>query len=108
VWVPKLRGRESSIRSAAQLVPDERLQHFWDGGGRLMNAYQDQLGLSEDAWDVFLLYDAEARWNGTGPPRPRYWMHQMGSKDRPRVDGPYLDASEFARQARALLAHRVP
>ncbi len=73
-----------------------------------MNAYQDQLGLSEDAWDVFLLYDAEARWNGTGPPRPRYWMHQMGSKDRPRVDGPYLDASEFARQARALLAHRVP
>jgi hypothetical protein len=101
--VPKVRGRERHIASAAMLLPDDRLRHFWDGGGRLMNAYQEVLGLPEDAWDVFLLYDADARWEGPRPPAPRFWMHQLGSSDRPRVKGPYLDPDRFALEARRLL-----
>ena len=104
--MPKVRGRDSHIDAAAALVPDSRLHHFWDGGARLMNAYQDVLGLPEDAWDVFLLYDADARWDGPTPPRPHFWMHQLGSREKPRVQGPYLDAATFAREARTLLAGR--
>jgi len=104
IWVPKLRGQASSIDTASARVPDPRILHFWDGGAQLMNAYQDVLGLPEDAWDVFLLYGPEARWDQPQPPRPRLWMHQLGAKDKPRVSGPFLDPEEFARQTRVLLS----
>jgi hypothetical protein len=103
VWVPKLRGKSTDIAGAATIVPDARLQHFWDGGSVLMNAYQQVLGLSEDAWDVYLVYGPETRWEGDVPPTPRFWMHQLGTKARPRVRGVYLEPAVFARDTLAIL-----
>lgn len=103
VWVPKVRGTSSDIADAATIVPDARVQHFWDGGSVLMNAYQQVLGLSEDAWDVYLLYGPETTWDGDLPPVPRFWMHQLGTRARPRVRGLYLEPAVFARQTLALL-----
>jgi hypothetical protein len=34
------------------------------------------------------------------------WMHQLGSKDAPRVDGPYLDPKVFAANANEILNRR--
>jgi hypothetical protein len=68
-----------------------------------MGAFTRTLGFSEDAWDVYLLYGPSARWDGDLPPKPDFWMHQLGEKDHPRVDGPYLDADVFATRANALL-----
>jgi hypothetical protein len=103
VWVPKLRGKAASIPYAAERVPDPRVRHFWDADGLLMNAYQRVLDLPEDAWDVYLVYGPEARWESELPPAPRFWMHQLGSKERPRVRGRYLDAEALARETRAVL-----
>jgi hypothetical protein len=107
VWVPKVRGQASSIAVAAQRVPDPRVRHFWDARGRLMNAYQEVLGIGEDAWDVFLVYGPDTRWDGTRPPAPRLWMHQLGPPEKPRVRGRYLDVAAFASETRAIL-HAPP
>jgi len=107
IWVPKVRGKATNIPAAAELVPDARVQHFWDGSGLLMNAYQRVLTIREDAWDVFLIYEPGVRWDGELPPRPRFWMHQLGTPARPRVQGPYLDPETFAHEALAVL-RRTP
>jgi hypothetical protein len=82
-------------------VPDDRAAHLWDGTGASMRAFQSALGLGEEAWDVFLLYDRNARWNGDVPPQPKFWMHQLSSSL-----APHLEPEEFAKQANALLGSR--
>lgn len=107
VWVPKLNGGEKDVPVATRLAPDERATHYWDGQGGLMRAYTQTLALPEDAWDGYLLYDPGTRWDGELPPRPPFWMHQLGSHGRPRVPGPYLDAGVFADSASQVLARRL-
>jgi hypothetical protein len=106
IWVPKLRGEEKDVPVATRLVPDARAEHYWDGSSAVMGQFTRTLRFSEDAWDVYLIYGPEARWNDEIPPKPEYWMHQLGSKKSPRVDGPYLDAAVFAARANKMLERR--
>jgi hypothetical protein len=106
VWVPKLRGLEEAVPTATTFVPDPQGRHYWDRRGVIMKQYRDVLQLSEDAWDMFLIFAPDARWEGTRPPAPHYWMHQLGSPRRPRVNGPFLDANVFAERVAALEAER--
>jgi hypothetical protein len=98
VWVPKLRGMERDVPSATLQFPEPRALHFWDRPSVLVQGYRDTLGLPEDAWDVFMLYGPEARWDGDRPPAPTHWAHQLGSKDKPRVHGPWLDGDVFLQK----------
>jgi hypothetical protein len=107
-WVPMFRGREADVPRATAEVPDPRAAHYWDGDSLLVKGFRETLGLNEAAWDVFLLYGPEARWEGERPPAPAFWMHQLGSARRPRVNGPFLDAAVFLEQTRALLAAARP
>jgi hypothetical protein len=107
VWVPQLRGREEHVPNATSFVADPRARHYWDGEGLLGTRYRELLDLSEDAWDAFFVYGPEARWEGALPPPPVHWMHQLGSAERPRLDGPWFDAQEFARRAEALIPEPV-
>lgn len=106
VWVPKTEGEREDVADAIDFVPDARARHFWDGRGALMAAYTSVLGLGEDAWDIYMVYGPDARWPahaGALPPPPAYWMHQLGEREAPRVQGPYLDPGTFAARVRALL-----
>lgn len=103
VWVPKLSGEEKDVPVATRFMPDDRATHYWDGAGVLVHAYTKVLSLPEDAWDIYFLYGPEARWEADLPPTPRFWMHQLGSRDSPRVDGPYLRAEAFADSVKAAL-----
>jgi hypothetical protein len=103
VWVPMFRGMERDVPKATREVLDPRASHFWDGDSLLGKGYRETLRLSEDAWDVFLLYGPEARWEGNLPPAPAYWMHQLGSRRKPRVNGPYLDPAVFLERTRERL-----
>lgn len=107
VWVPMSRGMERDVPNATAEVWDARASHYWDGKKVLVNGYRDALALPEDAWDIFLLYGPEATWGGAIPPRPRYWMHQLGSRSKPRVNGPYLDTDRFLLETRELLLKPV-
>ena len=103
-WVPMFRGREADVPRATAEVPDARAAHYWDGSSLLVKGFRETLGFNEPAWDVFLLYGPDAHWDGERPPAPAFWMHQLGSARRPRVNGPYLDAPVFLEKTRELLA----
>lgn len=100
VWVPKLDGHESNVDEATHTVGDPRASHYWDGDGVLVRAYDGALRLGQDAWDVYLLYGPDTRWDGVEPPRPTYWMHQLHG-----VAGPTLDGNILAGEVRRLLGN---
>lgn len=101
------RGREEDVPKATREASDWRAAHFWDGDSILTRRYRETLGFNEPAWDIFLLYEPQTRWEGEQAPRPVFWMHQLGSARRPRVNGPYLDAAVFLDKTRELLT-RTP
>jgi hypothetical protein len=98
VWVPKQRGLERDVPGATLELPDERATHFWDASGVLMSGNRETLKLREEAWDIYLLYGPDAKWEGELPPAPRYWSHQLGSREEPRLNGPWLDGKTFLEQ----------
>ncbi len=66
-----------------------------------MQQWRQVLGTGEDAWDVYLIYDRSAKWTGDLPPKPAFWMHQLGGVFPERT----LDPDTFAAQASLLLKH---
>ncbi len=102
VWVPKSRGLERDVPSATIQIPELRALHYWDRSSVLVDGYKTTLKLPEDAWDVFLLYDRSATWQPGAPPEPAYWAHQLGTKEKPRVNGPWLDGAAFLAKLQAL------
>lgn len=100
VWVPKTGAEEKDVGVATRIVPDPRVVHFWDERGLTMRAFQEVLGIQEDAWDVFMVYAGNARWEGELPPKPDYWMHQLGGVES---IAPFLDPEVFAEHANTLL-----
>lgn len=101
VWSPQLGAEERHVPSAAALVTDERARHFWDPDMAVGSLYQDDLGLPEPAWDVWLLFGPEATWE-EGHPEPAWWEHQLhGLPDSLR-----LDPQRFAARAQALASPR--
>ena len=102
VWVPKQRGMERDVPGATLEVPDARATHFWDAPSVLVRGYRERLKLPEDAWDIYLLYGPDATWEGNLPPEPAYWFHQLGSKDQPRLHGPWLDGGVFTEKLRGI------
>lgn len=83
---------------AAGLLQDARVRHFWDPHSLVGTAYAPMLGLSDPAWDVWLLFGREASWQDEAP-APDWWEHQLGVLPEAR----HLDPARFARRARALL-----
>ncbi len=68
-----------------------------------MAAYTNSLGLSGDAWDIYFLYGPHALWENTAPPKPDFWMHQLGFG----LPAPFLDGEEFAKQALSRIERRT-
>jgi hypothetical protein len=99
VWVPKKGATEKNVGVATRIIPDPRAAHFWDGTGATMRQWREVIGMQEDAWDMYFLYDRSAKWTGDLPPKPRFWMHQLGSLSEDR----HLDPDVFAAQANAVL-----
>jgi hypothetical protein len=104
VWIRRfpLRDTRDAAQEATTLVPDDRSRHFWDGAGRLGQAYAKVVDLPHQkkfAWDVYFVFDPKARW-GDGPPKPDFWMHQLGGPDT----GNMLDGAKF----REAILKRLP
>ncbi len=102
IWSSQSGGKERNVADAAALVADLRARHYWDGGQAVGKAFQPILGTPEAAWDVWLLFDRGARWEGDAPPRPAWWEHQLYGM----TDELLLDPDRFARKAREIEARR--
>jgi hypothetical protein len=81
VWEPILRTDDArSARKATSILPDARIHHYWIDSQDVGEMFQAPLGLKDEpAWDVYLVYPPGAVWTGGRPPRPAYFMHQLGA-----------------------------
>lgn len=97
--MPKKGAEEKDVGVATRVIPDSRALHYWDGSGVTMQEWRKVIGIDEDAWDVYFLYDRSAEWTGDLPPTPVLWMHQLGGV----APEHHLDPDAFAAQANSLL-----
>jgi hypothetical protein len=104
VWVPKRSGKDADVADATRTVPDARAKHFWDEAGRLMAKTTRALGIPVDAWDIYLVYGPDARWDGALPPKPDFWMHQLNGLEN--TGAPFLDGKRFAAEVAARISPR--
>jgi hypothetical protein len=99
VWVPQLGARRQNVPFGASLITDRRARQYWDGDGWLGDAYQRVLQTPGSAWDVYLLYARGTRWAGSLPPKPAFWMHQLGGV----TNAPSLDPDVLRQHVVELL-----
>jgi hypothetical protein len=101
VWVPVLRGRpvESAANDESDTLPDQRVTQFVDVDGAFSKAYARVINLPQPlpAWDVYFVFGPDAKWpegQGIAPPKPLYWMHQLGRAAPPEqiLDADHLNS----------------
>ena len=95
IWTEVL-PYDSGARKRVELFYDpERIAHFLDGDRAAARALAGELGWGDEelAYDVFLLFDAEAAW-GEAMPEPAAWFHQRRDlgPDRYRTEAALLRA----------------
>jgi hypothetical protein len=99
VWASILKSDfEMAVGWATKRLPDERVSHYWDGGGELVKAYGRVLRLEDDqtAWDVYYVYGRDVEWNDDEPHAPVFFMDQVGLPGGQPLDGDKL-AAEMKR-----------
>lgn len=107
VWVPLLNLQDPATlqrhaHQYASLIPQgPRVTHYSDPEAYMGKAYGPILGVpyGSPAWDVYLAFDANARWGDT-PPTPNYFEHQLGGLPSDKI----LNGPRFAEEVRKLLA----
>ena len=100
--MPKRFANEGHVGPATATASDPRIAHFWDPKGLELTLFRGPLNMTSDVWDVYLLYPPGVRWEGSTPPAPTYWMHQLEALQSSSI--PPLDGAAFATHARELLA----
>ena len=98
VWSPQLGAQERQVAAAAGLIPDRRVQDYWDSGEVVGRAFEPVLGLPIPAWDTWMVFDQAATWRGAAPPVPSWWEHQLSVGPPER----HLDPARFAAHAEGL------
>ncbi len=75
IWAPKNGAREKHVNRVLDLVTDARATQYWDGSGTAVDAYDAMFGIEgRPCAGVFMLYRADAVWEGNSPPMPDYFV----------------------------------
>jgi hypothetical protein len=99
IWLPMFPGDSRGwAKTRSDEFNDRRLSYYWDGDKLTGQQWQKVLGTSREAWDVYLLYSAQSKWDKE-PPSPDFWMHQL----RGVTTAPGWDAAAFEAKAKELL-----
>ncbi len=104
VWIPML-PEDDAQAAAAQTAAfrEARLALAgWDAHRAIGKRFEQTLGLTRTAWDVYLVYAPGVVWHGQLPPAPTYWMHQL-DPDAGADPALWLDPATLAREVEALL-----
>jgi copper chaperone len=106
VWLPMLAGDDpQTAMREASAFHDPRLTEGWDADREIGNLFARTLALQGAAWDVYLVYDRGVHWEGTEPPAPSFWMHQL-EKEVGADQRLCLDPSRLTREVLARLGRK--
>ena len=107
-FLPMLKGDDAAAAyRQSQLTRDERITQVWDPTAQLGALLQLTLGLTDTAWDVYLVYPPQAIWEDAAPPPPSFWMHQLREKHGVG-SAPFLDADELHAEVKRHLRRAEP
>ena len=101
VHVPTLGAKEEHVADTIPLLDGPRVHHYWEESGIIGSHYREVMDVDMYVWDFWTIYGPEARWEGTLPPRPDYYEHQLGvtlGKFRGFPRAKVLDAERFSAE----------
>ncbi len=101
VYVPALGAKTTDIQPTVSLLPGKYVSRYWDPSGASGQRFNETLNTGGFAWDVWMVYGAGRRWDGSKPPTPDFWMDQLGP---PLPKWRDLDAGTFSKQVESYLA----
>lgn len=101
IWLPALPSdtKQDAVAAAAEFS-DDRITSYWDGQMQVANVFGKSLGLPSYAWDVYLLFDSDAKLKNDKLIVPQFWMHQLSGVD---AHVPVLDSVVLRWQTEALI-----
>ena len=100
IWDPIFGGNfNRAAKNMASRLADKRVSYYKDPNSLVGTLWEQVLKTGREiAWDVYLLYDAEAKWEKELP-QPDFWMHQLGGV----TIAPRLDEEKFMEEVKGLL-----
>jgi hypothetical protein len=100
IWDPIFGGNfDVEVKKLSSGFPDKRVSYYKDPDSLAGNLWERVLKTQREiAWDVYLLYGADAQWDEQ-PPQPEFWMHQLDGVTL----APRLDEEKFTQELKELL-----
>jgi len=108
VHVPVIGAKAKHVQPAATLLPAENVRHYWNESGKVGWTLSNIFGIKNNkgavyAWDVWLLFGADADWPSDGAPKAQVIMHQL--EELEGTEFPPLDTKVFAQKVHAMLSN---
>ncbi len=97
--VPTMGAKEHHAADSIPLLNGPRVHHYWEESGIVGQHYTEVMDVDMYVWDFWAIYGPEAVWEGSLPPVPDYYEHQLGvtsGKFRGFPKDLVLDAERFA------------
>jgi len=86
VHVPTMGAKEHHASDSMPLLDGPRVHHYWEVSGIIGQHYTDVLDVEMYVCDFWAIYGPDAVWEGTLPPVPDYYEHQLGVTGGGRED----------------------
>jgi hypothetical protein len=106
VHVPTMGAKEHHAVDSIPLLNGPRVHHYWEESGIIGQHYTEVMDVDMYVWDFWAIYGPEVVWEGTLPPVPDYYEHQLGvtsGKFRGFPKDLVLDAERFAAETEKYL-----
>jgi len=106
VHVPTMGAKEHHAADSMPLLDGPRVRHYWEESGIIGQHYTEVMDVDMYVWDFWAIYGPDAVWQGTMPPTPDYYEHQLGVTGGTFRGFPkelVLDAGRFAEKTRGYL-----
>lgn len=106
VHVPTMGAKQHHAADSMPLLDGSRVHHYWEELGIIGQHYTQVMDVNMYVWDFWAIYGPDAVWQGTLPPVPDYYEHQLGSTGGGSGGFPrelVLDAERFAAKTRDYL-----
>jgi hypothetical protein len=106
VHVPTMGAKEHHAADSIPLLNGPRIHHYWEESGIIGQHYTEVMDVDMYVWDFWAIYGPEKVWQGTLPPVPDYYEHQLGFTSGNFRGFPkdlVLDAERFAAKTKTYL-----